>query len=85
MTPSERYVIRKEELAAAARLSGFYTVEDAAAGRGLAAVGNPWTRRLFDGDFYRSGTLSLVFVQSRSGNTVAADPSTLGGARPTST
>lgn len=55
MTPFARYVIRKEELAAAARLSGFCTVQDATAGRGLAATGNAWTRRLFDGDFYRGG------------------------------
>lgn len=81
MTPFDRYAIRKEELAAAARLSGFYTVDDATAGRGLTAIGS----RLFDGDFHRSAprdtevAVSLVFVQSRSGNTVAADPSTLGG------
>jgi riboflavin biosynthesis pyrimidine reductase len=79
VTPFEHYVIRKEELAAAAQLSGFYTIDDATAGRGLVACGNDWTRRLFDGDFYGGDGVSLVFVQSRSGNTVAADPSTLGG------
>jgi riboflavin biosynthesis pyrimidine reductase len=49
-------------------------------------IGSDWSRRLFDGDFYRSPeyradrpAVSLVFVQSRNGNTVAPDPSTLGG------
>ena len=49
------------------------------------AIGNPWTRALFDGDFYRSASngdipvTNLVFVESREGNTGADDPSTLGG------
>jgi 5-amino-6-(5-phosphoribosylamino)uracil reductase len=50
------------------------------------AIGNPWTRTLFDGDFYllpspdpRRPACHLVFVQSRDGNTVARDPSRLGG------
>ena len=53
---------------------------------GLISIGNEWTRRLFDGPFYRSAAsdparpaVSLVFVQSRDLNTVADDPSTLGG------
>ena len=52
----------------------------------LLSVGNAWTRRLFDGDFYLSpppgSTLpacSLVFVQSSDGNTGARNPSALGG------
>jgi hypothetical protein len=54
--------------------------------RDLIAIGNDWTRRLFDGPFYASaradGNLpctNLVFVQSRDGNTVAKDPSSIGG------
>lgn len=49
------------------------------------AIGNSWTRTLFDGDFYRSPSngdipaTNLVFVESRDGNTGANDPSTLGG------
>ena len=54
---------------------------------GLLGFGTPRSRLLFDGDFYRSVTpplagtpvTSLVFVQSRSGNTVAKLPSLLGG------
>src|ERR1044071_2488423 len=51
-----------------------------------AAIGNDWTRRLFDGAFYvspeRSDGLpstSLVFVQSKDGNTGAKNPASLGG------
>jgi 5-amino-6-(5-phosphoribosylamino)uracil reductase len=86
VTPFETYCQRRQKEAISASLSGFYTIEDASAGYGLVAVGNDWTRRLFDGDFYRLGEgpadrplISLVFVQSRSGNTVADNPSTLGG------
>jgi riboflavin biosynthesis pyrimidine reductase len=50
------------------------------------AIGNEWTRTLFDGDFYlspspdpRRPACHLVFVQSRDGNTGARDPSRLGG------
>ena len=55
-------------------------------GASFRRVGNDWSRRLFDGDFYVSPppspdlpSTSLVFVQSRDGNTVAKDPSSLGG------
>jgi 5-amino-6-(5-phosphoribosylamino)uracil reductase len=68
-----------------AKLSPFRTGIDAT-GHNLLPIGNPWSRDLFDGPFYLSrspgGDLpstSLVFVQSRDGNTGAADPSTLGG------
>ena len=54
---------------------------------GLVTIGNDWSRRLFDGGFYRSApddqhrmpAVSVVFVQSADGNTVAEDPSALGG------
>ena len=52
---------------------------------GLVPIGNPWTRGVFDGLFYRSAAkpgrpaVSLVFVQSRNHNTVVSDPATLGG------
>jgi riboflavin biosynthesis pyrimidine reductase len=52
----------------------------------LIAIGNGWSRRVFDGSFYTSPSrdetvpaTSLVFVQSRDGNTGAKDPSQLGG------
>lgn len=50
------------------------------------AIGNAWSRQMFDGAFYLSPppgadlpATNLVFVQSRDGNTVARDPSLLGG------
>ena len=82
----ETYSQRREKEALAAALPGFYTVEDRASGYGLVRLGNDWTCGLFDGAFYRSPDafgdmpcLNLVFVQSRNRNTVANDPSVLGG------
>jgi len=73
-------------VALAAPLSRFYTVEDASARHPRVAIGNAWSRRLFDGHFYRAQEpgsdrplVSRVFVQSRDGNTVADNPATLGG------
>ena len=77
---------RKEQAAREADIPGYTTV-DAAPLDHTAAIGNEWSESLFDGPFYRSTVpaaeglplVSLVFVQSRDGNTGAADPSTLGG------
>jgi riboflavin biosynthesis pyrimidine reductase len=52
-----------------------------------AEIGSEWTRRIFDGPFYRASRppapslpiVNLVFVQSADGNTVVPNPSTLGG------
>jgi riboflavin biosynthesis pyrimidine reductase len=52
---------------------------------GLLEIGNAWTREHFDGGFWispeRPGlpAVSLVFVQSRSGDTAAENPADLGG------
>lgn len=79
-----RYVERKTTAALAAPLSPFTTGFDRA-GRALTPIGNAWTRSLFDGAFYVSEpsadlpATSLVFVQSKDGNTVAPNPSMLGG------
>jgi riboflavin biosynthesis pyrimidine reductase len=50
------------------------------------AIGNNWSRTLFDGDFYRSTYVNLdipvtnlVIVESLDGNTAADDPAILGG------
>jgi riboflavin biosynthesis pyrimidine reductase len=79
------FVRRKEREAIEAQLPPYNTVLDARPADALA-VGNDWTRRLFDGDFYVSPppdsgrpACSLVFVQSADGNTGAANPSHLGG------
>jgi 5-amino-6-(5-phosphoribosylamino)uracil reductase len=76
---------RKERAATDSDLPQYATAFDARPADALA-IGNDWTRRLFDGDFYVSQppdatrpACSLVFVQSADGNTGAANPSTLGG------
>lgn len=82
----EAYCRRKEEAATVAAIPGYVTSETRDCG-GLVALENQWSAELFDGAFYRSAAparpgipiTSLVFVQSREGNTVAADPSALGG------
>ena len=85
MITFEDYCRRKEEVAATVPITGFRTVRQDPAVRALAAIGNRWTQCLFDGPFYRSRlngdvpATSLVFVQSRDGNTVADNPSALGG------
>lgn len=86
MTRFETYCRHRENEALSARLSGFYTIDDSSASRGLVAIGNDWSRRHFDGDFYRAAVhvasrplVNLVFVESRDGNTVADNPSALGG------
>jgi riboflavin biosynthesis pyrimidine reductase len=82
----QAYSRRKEELAATAHVSGFETVGAVVPPADAVAIGNDWTHARFDGPFYvtrRSAAptpaLSLIFVQSRDGNTGADDPSTLGG------
>ena len=81
----EAMAARKTADALAAAIEPFTTVLEHA-DTDLAAIGNAWSRHLFDGWFYtspaRSDDLpaaSLVFVQSRDGNTVAVNPFTLGG------
>ena len=75
---------RKASEALAASIEPFTTELDRPDDR-LVPIGNPWSRRLFDGSFYISAPSddrpagNLVFVQSRDGDTVAANPSSLGG------
>ncbi len=78
------FAAKKEAAAIAAVLHPFRTERERPPGDAIA-IGTAWTRRWFDGQFYVSPpradvpSTSLVFVQSRDGNTVAADPSSLGG------
>jgi len=76
---------RKTREAIAAKIAPLVTDIDRD-GPGRRAICNDWTRKLFDGPFYVSPppssdlpSTSLVFVQSRNHNTVAKDPSLLGG------
>ena len=80
------YCRRKEQAAKAAVLSPYRTVAVDTV-EPFCAIGNQWSRGLFDGDFYRNPepfeddlpAVSLVFVQSQDGNTGANDPFSLGG------
>jgi 5-amino-6-(5-phosphoribosylamino)uracil reductase len=81
----EQFVDRKTRQAVTAELPRYVTDVETR-DEHLIAIGNDWTRRLFDGDFFVSPppdgkrpACSLVFVQSRDGNTGARNPSTLGG------
>lgn len=81
----DEFVTRKQREAEGATLTPYIT-EVEHRDSGLLAVGNAWSMRLFDGDFYVSrppdpirAACSLVFVQSKDGNTGAKNPSALGG------
>jgi riboflavin biosynthesis pyrimidine reductase len=77
-------ISRKTSAAVAAAIAPFATEIDRSDGS-FTPIGNAWTSRLFDGRFYASPprsalpATSLVFVQSRDGDTVAKNPSSLGG------
>src|SRR5579872_3111227 len=75
----------KTGAAARATIAALTTDVDRHSG-GAVAIGNAWTRGLFDGPFYLSASkspelpsTSLVFVQSKDGNTGAQNPASLGG------
>jgi riboflavin biosynthesis pyrimidine reductase len=79
------FATRKTHQALAALMPRYVTVLDAP-DPSSTAIGNEWTRSLFDGSFYVSPprshafpACSLVFVQSRDGNTGTHNPSSLGG------
>lgn len=61
------------------------TIEDRSSAWPLTPLGNAWSRRYYDGPFHVFAApadrpaISLVFVQSRNGNTGAANPADLGG------
>jgi riboflavin biosynthesis pyrimidine reductase len=61
------------------------TLEDRSSEWPLIAIGNDWSRAFYDGPFHvfaappAHPAISLVFVQSRNGNTVAANVADLGG------
>lgn len=79
-----QFAARKTREATAATLPPFITDFDSSP-PDVLAIGNGWSRGLFAGDFYHSVpdpdrvACSLVFVQSRDGNTGARNPSVLGG------
>lgn len=81
----DAFAARKERAALAAELDPFATDIERPE-PAMAAIGNEWSRRLFDGPFYATDAggrdvpaTNLVFVQSREGNTIAKTPAELGG------
>jgi riboflavin biosynthesis pyrimidine reductase len=81
----EAFAARKERQALAAVIDPFANEIDRG-GDDMVAIGNDWSRSMFGGPFYVSRprhaglpSTSLVFVQSRDGNTGAKNPSALGG------
>ena len=81
----QEFAARKTAQASSACLQTFVTEFDHAANT-LEPIGNEWSRHFFGGNFYASPSpdatrpaCSLVFVQSRDGNTGASNPFTLGG------
>jgi len=81
----ERYVARKEAEARTAAIDPLTTAIDRGDDR-FVAIRSQWSDSLFDGPFYVSPprrpelpSTSLVFVQSRDGNTGAKNPAALGG------
>jgi riboflavin biosynthesis pyrimidine reductase len=80
------YCRAKEHAAVAAALPPYKTAAIDLQFGTFRAIGNSWSRTLFDGDFFRSTYVNLdipvtnlVIVESREGNTGADDPATLGG------
>jgi riboflavin biosynthesis pyrimidine reductase len=77
---------RKRAAAVAARIAPLETVADRSIAFPLEPTGSPWSAGLYDGLFHLwrvegggGPAVSLVFVQSRDGNTAADDPGELGG------
>ncbi|HEV3140838.1 MAG TPA: dihydrofolate reductase family protein, partial [Vicinamibacterales bacterium] len=84
-TAFHEFAARKEREAVSAAIAPLTTETDRPPAD-ATAIGSAWTRTLFDGSFYLSPprsadapSTSLVFVQSRDGNTGARNPAALGG------
>jgi riboflavin biosynthesis pyrimidine reductase len=81
----QAFVDRKTREATTASLTPLRTLEDRTPNLPLQRIGNVWTRRFYDGDFHLfeappdRPAMSMVFVQSRDGNTAVENPGELGG------
>lgn len=79
------YAERKIAEAVRADIHPLVTVEDRSAASPVHGIGNAWSRKYYDGDFHLfeppsdRPAVSLVFVQTRDGNTGADNPGDLGG------
>jgi len=76
---------RKSREADAASISALETAQAGPGWAGGAEIGNDWSRRLYDGGFALPPipggrpSVSVIFVQSRDGNTGGREPARLGG------
>ena len=77
---------RKTREAISARLVPLQTIEDHSASFATQQIGDSWTREYYDGPFHvpswekgAAPFVSLVFVQSKDGNTATDHPEELGG------
>jgi riboflavin biosynthesis pyrimidine reductase len=66
-----------------APLASVRTIEDRAGAANLRAIDSAWTRAAFDGPFFETrpdedGSMGVVFVRSRDGNTGTRNPAALG-------
>jgi riboflavin biosynthesis pyrimidine reductase len=81
----DRFVESRTAQAEHASLHPLVTTDQGPVPPALSAVGNAWTTRLYDGPFSLcdpppgAPAISLVFVQSRDGNTAIDNPADLGG------
>jgi riboflavin biosynthesis pyrimidine reductase len=81
----QHFSARKTQEAIGAAIRPLAAVDEGPIAHELHAIGNEWSRRFFGGDVYLFDppadrpAISLVFVQSREGNTVARNPDDLGG------
>ena len=85
MLTFDEFAARKTREAGAARMHRLQTIDDRSNLYALDRIGNEWSRELYDGPFYTQRvplnglpSVSLVFVQSRDGNTGAENPGDLG-------
>jgi riboflavin biosynthesis pyrimidine reductase len=78
-------VERNTEAAVRAGIHPLATIEDHSARFPVRPIGNAWSRQYYGGDFHLfeppsdRTALSLVFVQTKDGNTGADNPGDLGG------
>jgi riboflavin biosynthesis pyrimidine reductase len=85
MRTFREFVEQKTRDAERAAIRPLVTIEHGSQRHPIRGIGNDWTRRFYDGDFELLSApsalpaISLVFVQSRDGNTGADNPEDLGG------
>lgn len=81
----QQFAAHKTRTAAAAHIARLSTVFEGRDGSRVQGIGNAWSRLHYEGDFglvRASGpriATSLVFIQTKDGNTGGPDPSSFGG------